>query len=162
MKTIAPVFIVFFFFCAPVTKPAKEISYSLVEKGPRQRFIRAIENLDSLICIYIDETKGLQMHRDAFNDLSPLQQEEISRCARYGGTTLDFYTDDSEKEQAHPNRMNFSLYDTYFDKLGAGDLALEIVVKNSSYNGNRYFYLIHGNDKDSSYSVSYLIGTIRL
>jgi len=148
--------------CAHVDESQKQVLYSKVNDEKLLETVKAITNLDSLICSFIKKTEHFQLTQSSYELLSFRQQEELSVCARYADIKLDIVPDDRETKTEHSERLSIFIYDKYFDRLETGNLALELVVSTSVYKGEKHLYLLKGNAADSTYTIEYLIGTSKL
>ena len=123
--------------------------------------VHNIHNLDSVICEYIEGNDGLELCKKTFEMLSESQKGALNMCIRYSGTNVIFIGKDIKETQwEHPTRLSFVIYDKYYDRLGAGDFALELTVTNSFIDGITYLYLLKKNG--SGYNISYLLGERKL
>lgn len=154
--------IILFLTCAHVDESQEQIYYSRINDEKLLETVKAITNLDSLVCSFIKKTKHFQITQTSYDLLSFRQQEELSVCARYGDINLEIVPDRKETKTSHSERLSFFVYDKYFDRLEEGDLALEVAVSTSEYTGKKHLYLLKGNTADSTYTIVYLLGTSKL
>ena len=144
-------------FIAHINGQEPETSGDRMYKGKWKSVVHTISNLDSLFCFYIETNKNLEICKKTFNNLSETQQEKITTCIRYSDTRVDYIHERvKESNIEHPKRLSFVIYDKYFDMLKSGNLALELTVTTSYFEGVRYLYMLKKNG--SGYSISYLVG----
>ena len=89
--------------------------------------------------------------------LSENQRGALNMCIRYSGNNVSFIGKEvKETQHEHPTRLSFVIYDKYYNRLSAGDYALELTVTKSFIEGTTYLYLLKKNG--SGYNISFLIG----
>jgi len=154
-------FLCLLFACAHVDEAEREVSCARVYDLKWQEYIVEISNIDSLICSWIEENKTLQIDKKSFDFFSPAQQEGITTFAKYCNARIDIFTDTTEEIVEHKKRLTFLLYDKYFNRLGSGDLALEIGVSQTRYTGKKYLYLLKNKDP-KTYYIAYSLGESKM
>lgn len=143
--------------CAHVEKADQDVSYARLYDSKWQEYIVEISNIDSLIYRQIEENKTLQIDKKSFNFFTLTQQEGITTFAKYCNARIDVFTDTTEVPVENKKRLTFLLYDKYFDRLGSGDLALEIGVSQTRYTGKKYLYLLK-KKSPKTYFIVYSLG----
>jgi len=145
------------FTCAHVDTPDQEVSCARLYDIKWQEYINEITNIDSLICDRIEENMTVQMYKNSFTFFTAGQQERITTFTKYCNARIELYSDSTEFPVEHKRRFTFLLYDKYFNRLGSGDLALEVEVSESRYTGKKYLYLLKKN-APRIYSIAYSLG----
>ena len=149
-------------FCCSVNHSLKkEISGDNIYNSKWNSVIKNIQNFDSLLCKYIETNTELEICMKTFERLSAEQKFNINLAMRYSGSKILFFKPDSkEPKEEHPKRLSFMIYDKYYDQLSAEDLALELTISTSRYEGHTYLYLLER--KDSGYMISHLLGSRKM
>ncbi len=151
-----------FLFCVTLVNAAdKETSGSRMYKGKWRSVVQNIENLDSMICEFIEGNNSLEICKKTFEILSEDQKGSLGTCIKYSGNFVAFIAPNIEEtEEIHPTRLSFVIYDKYFGRLGEQDFALELTVTTSFVDCTRSLYLLKKNG--SGYKISYLLGEKRI
>jgi len=143
--------------CIPLTGLKEGTTGARMYKSKWKPVVHTIHNLDSLICEYIERNDGLEFCKKTFEMLSESQKNALNMCIRYSGNNVVFIGKEvPETQYEHPTRLSFIIYDKYYDRLSAGDYALEITVTRSFVEGTAFLYLLKKNG--SGYTISFLIG----
>ncbi len=153
--------ILLLFHCSQVRGINRDVSGSRIYKNKWKAVVSNIQNLDSLLCEYIEGHGEIELFKKTFEILSEEQKNRINLAIRYNKAKVNFLQQDSKETQIkHPKRLSFYIYDKYYDRLGVDDLALELTVTTSFIDGNIYLYLL--KRKGSGYYISYLLGSKKL
>ena len=149
------------FQCSKMRVVNSDVSGSRIYKSKWKSVVSNIQNFDSLLCAYIENNDEIEIYKRTFETLSEEQKKRINLAMRYNHAKVHLLEKNrKETSEEHPKRLSFYIYNKYYNRLSADDLALELTVTTSFIDGNIYLYLL--KKKGSSYHISYLLGSRKL